>query len=374
MDERETINTIALTRIKFYNLAGLLELYRKAGSASAILEHHDNIQDILPDASPRLVEALRDIDEPLKRAEVELEYNRQNGIQTLCLNDPLYPQRMKECADAPLVLYYKGNVPLNQKRVINLVGTRQCTMYGQDLIRHFVADMKRLCPDVLIVSGLAYGVDINAHRNALENGLNTIGVVAHGLDTIYPGSHRKDAERMTQHGGVLTEFMTMTQPFGKNFIQRNRIIAGMSDATILVESAAHGGGLVTARIARDYDRDVFAFPGAVGAKYSEGCNNIIRDNVAGLITSASDFMKAMGWEEAIQLEEAQKNGIERDMFPNLNADEQKIVNTLTANNDLQINMLAIQAGIPIGKLTSTLFQMEMKGILKQYAGGTYHLL
>jgi len=374
MNEKEIINTIALTRINFFNLTGILELYHKLGSATAVIENRNNILDILPDASPRLVESLKQLDEPIKRAEIELEYDIKYGIKPLCLNDPSYPQRLKECPDAPLILFYKGNADLNPKRVIDIVGTRQCSVYGRDLIRRFIADIKYLCPNILVVSGLAYGVDINAHINALEQGLETVGVVAHGLDTIYPSVHRKYAEDMVRQGGILSEFMTMTQPFAKNFIQRNRIVAGMSDATVLVESASRGGGLVTTRIAQEYHRDVFAFPGAVGAPYSEGCNNLIRDNGAGLITSAADFVKAMRWEGDEQLQIAKKKGIERSLFPQLSADEQTVVDILRKNNDLQINIITIQSNIPVGKLISLLFEMEMKGIVQQYAGGVYHLL
>lgn len=374
LSQQEIINTIALTRVNFFSIAGLLELYRRLGSASAVIEHRNDIKDIIPDASPRLTEVLKSIDEPIKRAEVEFEYDMENGIQPLCLNDIKFPQRLRNCDDAPLVLFYKGNADLNQHRVIDIIGTRKCTIYGQDIIQKFISDLKKLCPKVLIVSGLAYGVDINAHRNALANNYETVGVLAHGLDFIYPSIHKETADKMINKGGILSEFLTMTQPIAQNFIRRNRIVAGMSDATILVESAVHGGGLVTTRIAQSYNRDVFAFPGAVGAPFSEGCNNLIRDNGAGLITSASDFVKAMGWQDDILLHKAQKKGIERNIFPNLSEDEQKVVDTLQKNNDLQVNMLTVQADIPINKLTAVLFQLEMKGVIKEFAGGVYHLL
>ena len=251
---------------------------------------------------------------------------------------------MRRCtADA----LYKGSADLNQAKVINIVGTRHCTTYGQDLIRRFVSDLKNYCPRVLIVSGLAYGVDICAHRNALQYGYETIGVLAHGLDYLYPPRHKADADRMIQQGGLLTEFLTNTNADKINFVRRNRIVAGMSDACILVESAAHGGGLITTEISRGYDRDVFAFPGPVGAQYSEGCNNLIRDNGAGLISNAADFVNAMGWQDDAKLQTAQSQGIERQIFPDLSPEEQLIVSTLQRANDLQINMLSAQANIPI---------------------------
>ena len=374
MEQQEILNTIVLTRLNYYTLAGLLELYRKIGSATAILEHKNNIQDILPDVSPRLIEALKNTDEARRRAEVELEYDQRYGIQPLCLNDERYPQRLKECDDAPLMLFYKGNADLNQQRVINIVGTRHCTPYGEDMIRRFITELKQLSPKVLIVSGLAYGVDINAHRQALANGYETVAVLAHGLDDLYPSRHRETALQMIEQGGLITEFLTQTNADKINFVRRNRIVAGMSDACILIESAAKGGGLITTGISQAYGRDVFAFPGRIGDIYSEGCNNLIHHNGAGLITSASDFVKDMGWQDDTTLMKAHQQGIERSLFPELSAEEQAVVNVLTRNNDLQINMISVQSGIDIGKLTALLFTLEMKGVLRTLAGGMYHLL
>lgn len=352
----------------------MLELYRKVGSATTILENKNHIKDILPDASPKLVEALANTDEARKRAEVEMEYDQRYGIEPLCMSDDRYPQRLKECDDAPLVLFYKGNANLNQQRVINIVGTRRCTPYGEDLIRRFITDLKQLSPRVLIVSGLAYGVDINAHRQALANGYETVAVLAHGLDNLYPSRHRETALRMTEQGGLLTEFLTQTNADKINFVRRNRIVAGMSDACILVESAAKGGGLITTDISQAYGRDVFAFPGRIGDPCSEGCNNLIRKNGAGLITSAEDFVNDMRWQDDTTLMRAKQQGIERSLFPTLSAEEQTVVNVLSRNNDLQINVLSVQTNIAIGKLTALLFQLEMKGVVKTLAGGMYHLL
>jgi DNA processing protein len=374
MNQQEILNTIALTRINYFTLSGLLELYRELGSATAVIEHRHNIKDILPNASQRLIDALQNLDEPLKRAEVEMEFDSKHDILPLCLIDPRYPQRLKDCPDAPLVLFYKGNADLNQKRIINLVGTRHCTLYGKDLIRKFISNLKYICPKVLIVSGLAYGVDINAHHRALENNYETVGVLAHGLDTLYPRQHITTSKKMVNQGGLLTEFLTQTNADKINFVRRNRIVAGMSDATILVESAAKGGGLITTEIAQSYGRDVFAFPGRIGDEYSTGCNNLIRDNGAALLTSAQDFVKAMGWEEDKVLDKAIQQGIERQLFPELNKEEQAIVNLLKKTNDLQTNIISVKTNIPINKLTSMLFTLEMKGVIKGLAGGMYHLL
>ena len=372
--EQELFYAMALTRLTNFNFQQALELYRTVGSAQQIYEHRTDIGDVIEDCSPRLVEALKDWNEPMKRAEFELQYMQEHGIRGLTLNDDDYPQRLRECPDAPIVLYYKGNADLNQAKIVCIVGTRQMTTYGQDLIRRFVRDLRQQCPQVLIVSGLAYGVDIHAHCEALENGFPTVGVLAHGLDQIYPYRHRETAAQMVNHGGLLTEFMTQTNADKANFVRRNRIVAGMSDACLVVESAAKGGGLITAEIAQSYDRAVFAFPGAVGMTYSEGCNNLIRDNGAGLISNANDFVKAMGWPSEVQRQQNYTDGIERNLFPDLSPEETKVVALLQQTNDLQLNILSVKTGIPIGSLTALLFQLEMKGVIRPLAGGMYHLL
>lgn len=373
MNDNETRNAIALTRVNYFNLAGLAELYCRLGSATAVMEHRKDLREVLPEASPRLQEAMRNIEQHLKVADAEMEYNLQNGISAFSLADNDYPQRLKNCDDAPLVLFYKGTACLNRARVINIVGTRHCTAYGQDIIRKFVYELKTLCPEVLIVSGLAYGVDINAHRQALANGLDTVGVLAHGLDYLYPTRHKQTAEEMIKRGGLLTEFLTNTNADKLNFVRRNRIVAGIADACVLVESAAHGGGLITTALARDYNREVFAFPGSVGATYSEGCNNLIRDHKAQLVCSAADFVQAMGWENDFKRLQAARQGIERQLFPQLSAEEKAVVLALQKLNDQPISQLSVTANIPISRLTALLFQLEMKGVIKLLAGGSYHL-
>ncbi len=374
MNEQELLASMTLTRLPYLSLAALHELYDRFGSATLILQNGGNIRDALPDASPRLLSAFADTGSALHRAEAEYRWVQDNGVTVIPMNSPLYPQRLADCPDSPVVLYGKGNADLNARKVISVVGTRHCTLYGQDIIRQFMRDLSNLCPGVLVVSGLAYGVDINAHREALANGFPTVGVLAHGLDQIYPYAHHATAESMLAHGGLLTEYMSQTNVAKGNFVQRNRIVAGLADATVLVESAAKGGGLITLGIAGDYHRDTFAFPGAVNAVYSQGCNNSIRDNRAMLVSSAEDFVKSMGWMDDAALCEAKKRGIERQIFPDLTAEEQRIVGILESNNDLQINVLTVKSAIPINKLTSLLFSLEMKGVIKTMAGGCYHLI
>lgn len=375
MNRDELLYTMALTRLTGFNHATALHLYRELGGGMAVFEHRNDIADVLPNCTPRIVGLLKDWDEALFKSEAELTFMEKHQIKALPLGSPDYPQRLSECADAPIILYFLGSADLNQRRVINLIGTRHATTYGSDLIRRFMADLKLLCPEVLIMSGLAYGIDICAHREALVQGYPTVGVLAHGLDELYPPRHRDTAKQMLeQGGGLLTEYMSQTGADKLNFVQRNRIVAGCCDATILVESAAKGGGLITCGLAQDYDRCVFAFPGAVGAPYSVGCNNLIRDNGAQLITSAADFVALMGWQADAQLQQAKTQGIERNLFPQLSEEEQKIVSILDEMGDLQLNILSVRTNLSIGALTALLLEMEMKGLVKPLAGGSYHLL
>lgn len=374
--EQELFYTMALTRLTNFNFQQALALYKAVGSAQLLYEHRHDIGNIVKEASPRLTEALKDWNDAMKRAETELRFMEEHRIRAFTLTDDDYPQRLKECPDAPIILYYTGNADLNQQRIVSIVGTRRMTTYGQDLIRRFIVDLRTLCPEVLIVSGLAYGVDICAHRQALANGYPTVAVLAHGLDQIYPYRHRDTAAEMLNHGGLLTEFMTQTSADKPNFVRRNRIVAGMADATVLVESAAKGGGLITCEIAQSYDRGVFAFPGNVGQAYSEGCNNLIRDNGAGLISNAQDFVKAMGWPtmQDMPLFSQSSDAAVVAQIPNLTPEEQQVVSLLQQTNDLQLNIISVKTDIPIGRLTALLFELEMKGVVKPLAGGTYHLL
>ena len=357
-----------------YGLTDVTELYRRAGSATAIMEHRHDIRAIYPEATERVVKAIAELDTFVPKAEEEYTFCRKYSIQPIAIDSPNYPSRLRECPDAPLLLFMRGNADLNSRRIISIVGTRHCTAYGHDLIERFMADLKELCPQALIVSGLAYGVDICAHNAALDGGFPTLGVLAHGLDTLYPPSHKPTARRMVEQGGLLTEYATHTKADKLNFVRRNRIVAGMADATVLVESAVHGGGLITTRLAAQYHHNVFAFPGPVGARYSEGCNNLIRDGGAQLITCAADLINRMGWTADAQLAQAKQQGIERQLFPTLSPDEQRVADLLSADNDLQANIIATRTGLSIPKLSTLLFSLEMQGIVRLYPGGIYHLL
>ena len=370
MTEQETIHTIALTQLKKLSLINAHVLYENMGNATSVFENRSHLKDFIPDATDMLTEALKDVDEALKRAETEWEYACKKSIQCICYNDMNYPALLRQCPDAPLVLYYFGNADINRKKIINIVGTRKCTDYGKDIIGNFVSDLSKNYPDTLIVSGLAYGVDIHAHTAALKCGMDTVGVLAHGLDTIYPARHRQTAAKMTRQGGLLTEYMSGTTAQKGNFVRRNRIVAGMAEATVVVESAAKGGALITAELAGEYDREVFAFPGRIYDQYSEGCNKLISRQEAHLIQSASDFMRIMGWEEKT----AKKEEPMQDLFPQLSAEEQAVVNALKGEDSKQINKIAIDTNLSYSKVSSILFELEMKGIVTVLGGARYRLL
>jgi len=258
---------------------------------------------------------------------------------------------------------------------VSVVGTRHCTAYGRDATQRIVGRLRELCPDALVVSGLAYGIDICAHRAALDGGLTTAAVLAHGLDTIYPPSHRSDAARMVREGGsLISEYCTQTTPNKVNFLRRNRIVAGMSDVTVVVESATRGGALVTARLAAGYGRRVMAVPGSIGAECSAGCNLLIRDGKATLLSSAAELVGDMGWQADGALDKARARGIERTFFPNLTTDQQALVTLLEQGGDLQLDALVSRSGRGIGDVTTCLLTLELQGIVRRTAGNSYHLI
>ena len=369
--QNEQVAMLALSRVRVPQLALIRELIETVGSAKELLENAGDIGDIVPGASPRLREMLCDRS-LVERAEREMEFITAKGIRLICYGNEAYPSRLAECTDAPLVLHSLGNADLNARRVVSIVGTRHASEYGKALCENFVADLARFAPSTLIVSGLAYGIDVCAHRAALKAGLPTIGVLAHGLDRIYPGAHRATAKQMLENGGLLTEFMSGTESLRPFFVQRNRIVAGMADATVVVESASKGGSLITASLALGYGRDCFAFPGRVNDQYSQGCNELVSRNRAALITSAYDFVEAMNWDVPV----AKKSvaDLQAGLFPDLSTDESAVMNVLRENNDgLQVNQMVVQLNIPINRLLPLLFEMEMKGLVKAVAGGCYRV-
>lgn len=304
-------------------------------------------------------------------AEKEWQLAEKLKVSLLFYTDAAYPDRLKTIADAPALLYYAGNANLNEKKVVSIVGTRRATEYGKKVTEELVQDLKK--HDCLIVSGLAYGIDIAAHRAALRYGLPTIGVMASGVDIIYPSEHRATAAAMRESGGLLTENRIGSAPDAPRFPARNRIIAGMADATIVVEAADKGGALITAELANSYDKDVFAVPGNVNQKSSEGCNKLIAKHKASLITSAADIEYFMNWTDETQAKHKGKAKIKPDFTLEYSTEEAIILSLLYDQPEMHIDEISWKAQIPINKLSSILLELEFRGILKNLPGKKFIL-
>lgn len=304
----------------------------------------------------------------LAAGEREVGYLASGNIKPIYFTDDDYPVRLEGCDDAPVMLYAVGDTDLNSGRIVSIVGTRHATPYGLSFIRDFVSELKARVDDIVIVSGLAYGIDVASHREALACDIPTVGVLAHGLTTIYPAVHRNVAVEMTRHGGMLvTEYRSDAPVHKGNFLARNRIVAGLSDCLVVVESARKGGALLTARIASGYDRDVFAVPGRVGDVYSEGCNRLILNNTAALISSADDLIDAMGWPRR------EADGGQLDLPLELSPEQKAVIDYLTLHEDAVINRMSVDLDRPIAKLMALLVDMEFSGLVLNLPGGRYRL-
>jgi DNA protecting protein DprA len=301
------------------------------------------------------------------KAEEELKFIENNNIAVLYFQDEDYPERLKHCLDGPILMFGSGNINFKSRKIISIVGTRQITAYGTAFCKDFIADLAPLNP--IIVSGFAYGVDIVAHQAAMENNLQTIGVLAHGLNQIYPKSHKKFVAKMEQNGGFLTEFWSASNPEKENFVRRNRIVAGISEATIVIESADKGGSLITANMANDYNRDVFAVPGRTNDKYSQGCNNLIKQQKANLLTNAADLIYMLNWDVS-----AETKPIQKQLFVVLDDDEQKIYDFLQKNGRELLDVIALQCDFPIFKMASALLNMELKGVIRPLPGKLFEAI
>lgn len=305
--------------------------------------------------------------EALRQAEAELVFIENNSISYHYFTDAAYPKRLLNCEDAPLMLYGLGDCDLNHSRFISVVGTRHATAYGTDFVENFVSDLASLLPEkAVIVSGLAYGIDICAHRAALKAGLPTVAVLAHGLNMIYPSQHRHTAVEIVRSGGcLLTDYRSSTAIHKGNFLARNRIVAGLSDALVVVESASKGGALVTAGLSAGYNRDVFALPGRISDKYSAGCNSLISNHVAGLVTSASDFCSQMRW-LVVSRESEQPS-----LFVELTAEEQAVLDIMTERGEVTLAELGCRIDIPVPRLMAMLVDMEFRSLILNIPGGRY---
>jgi len=304
----------------------------------------------------------------MERAKREVDFIFKNQIQTLFYLDDLYPARLKGCSDSPIILYYKGNANLNELRVISVVGTRNATNYGKEICDELIRSFSERNYKLLVISGLAYGIDVHAHKACLKYNVPTVGVFAHGLDTIYPSLHSSVASKMLENGGLITDFVSDTVIDRQNFLRRNRIIAGLSDATIIVESAEKGGALVTADIANSYNRDVFAFPGRSNDPYSRGCNKIIKLNEAVLVENAADIEKAMNWD----VKTSSPRVFQASLFEEFTAEENKLIDLLK-EGDRFVDEITAEIQMPMSKVSALLLSLEFRGLLVSLPGKMYRL-
>ncbi len=357
---------IALSMIKSLTISAAKELISRFGSIELLFNaDYRSLHSVL--GSDSLLDKKKLEDALAKAVEEEL-WVKNNGVRALFFTDADYPQRLLDCSDAPLMLYMLGEANLNATHVIGIVGTRHATTYGLSFVSGFVSDIKAEVDDVLIISGLAYGIDVSAHKESLKNDIPTVGVVAHGLSTLYPAAHRDIAGRMVKSGGgLLSEYVHDTPVSKGYFLARNRIVAGMCDALIVVETARKGGSLVTARMATEYGRPVFALPGRVSDAYSKGCNKLIFDNSATLLTDASDFMKSMMWKVK------KSEGVQQSLFTDLSEDQQAIYDFLVNEGEASLNEMSEKLGIPISKLMQELGDMEFDEILLVVPGNKYRI-
>jgi DNA processing protein len=320
----------------------------------------------IPRISDKLITAIGTKD-LLIRAEKEILFIEKYHIKPLYFQDKDYPSRLRNCLDSPIMLYYKGNAEINMPRVIGIVGTRSATDYGKEICNKIISEL--VDHQIMIVSGLAYGIDSCAHRAAIASGIPTVGVLGHGLDRIYPAQNKGLAEKMIHHGGLLTDFMSETKPDRENFPQRNRIIAGLCDAIVVVEAARKGGALITADIANSYNRDVFAVPGKIGDIYSEGSNLLIKINKAALIQSGEDIRYMMGWDS----QKTGKPSQQRKLFIEMTPEEEIIVKILNNEGETGIDDLTIMSGLSMSKCSAALLNLEFEGVIKSLPGKMYSL-
>lgn len=361
-----------LYRIAFASMRGVTpamadEILNRTGSEKAFFDMPESQLANLCGSRGRIYR--RDYrDARLSAAEAEVRFVADNRIRALYYKDEAYPYRLTHCEDAPLMLYAIGDCDFNEARVVGIVGTRHATSYGIDFTNRLVADLVSMVGNVIIVSGLAYGIDIAAHRAAMKASLPTVAVLAHGLNTIYPSDHRKSAADIVHQGGMLVTDYTSSDKIHKgNFVARNRIVAGLCDCIVVAESAARGGALITAEIATQYNRDVFALPGRSTDRYSEGCNRIIARNTAQLVTSAEDVAAAMRWPLA------QADDPQLTLPLDLDEDESRLVGFLADNDTVTVSQLTAAFGWPIAKLMNMLIDLEFRGLVSAIPGGSYRI-
>ncbi|PIF05479.1 MAG: DNA-protecting protein DprA [Draconibacterium sp.] len=358
---------IALSMIP--GIGGVLarNLVAYTGSVEAVFSEPVRVLKKIPGIGDVNARRIRN-EEILRKADKELLFIEKHNIATLFYTDSNFPRRLKSCVDAPVLIYTRGDLNLDEQKVLSIVGTRNATDYGRSICEELIRQFSERNHKVLIVSGLAYGIDVHAHKSALKYGIQTVGVVAHGFDRLYPSLHAEVARKMQDYGGLVTDFPSGTRIDPSNFVRRNRIIAGLADATLVVESAKKGGALITADIASSYNRDVFAFPGRTGDTYSSGCNQLIRNNGANLIENIDDIEFFMGWEK-----KTAADAVQQPLFVELTKDEEKLVNLLRNNGEMFIDQLSDEMAYPVSKVSSMLLSLEFKNVVVALPGMMYRL-
>jgi DNA processing protein len=363
--ESALLYQIALTRIPMIGHALARELLKHFNeSAEAIFKARKTDLERIPGIGPLRAEAIRTFRNFLE-IEKEIQQLEKYHIQTCFITEPLYPPLLKDCPDAPILLYYRGQIDCNQKRTLSVVGTRHQTAYGRELCVQLIYGLQTYDP--VIVSGLALGIDITAHQAALESGLNTIAILAHGLDRIYPPQHQTIARQMLEHGGWISEFPPGTQPEREHFPQRNRIIAGMSEGTLIVETGVSGGSMITAHLASGYQRVVMALPGRVTDARSAGCLSLIRNQIAVPVTSAEDIAEELGWKQACRPIATKPSSLFHEWSPA----EQAIVDLFTEKNPRHVEEIYRYSRLSTTEAASVLLQLELQGYLRSVPGKMY---
>lgn len=344
--------------------------------AKILTEHFGNAEDIFKASKKELgnIEGVGEVRaksikmfDNFSTAKKEIEFVEKYKIRTLFLKDEKYPKRLLNCYDSPTLLYYRGNADVNSSKIISIIGTRNNTDYGRQVTEELINELQSF--QVLIISGLAYGIDAIAHKAAVQNNLPTIGVLAHGLDIIYPSAHASLAKQMLQNGGLLTEFKKDTLPDKHNFPRRNRIVAGMADATIVIETAIKGGSMITAELANGYNRDVFAFPGKVSDSKSTGCNHLIKSNKAILITDAAQLIETLCWDTKKAKPKKQK-----ELFIALTGDEQVLVDVLKEKETVHIDEIFLKSGLTSSTVAAAMLNLEFQNVVASLPGKMYKLL
>lgn len=365
MGIEEVLYVLALQHVPNLGDSTAKKLIRHAGSAEGIFrEKKQNLLKIDGVGSIRIRELFDPVH--LKAAEAELKFMEENDISWSYYQDSNYPEKLKHCYDGPIMIFHRGNIDLQGKKIISIVGTRKITSQGMAFCEKLIEDLSLLDP--VIVSGFAYGVDITAQKAAMDHGLQTIGCLAHGLEQIYPAAHKKYVSGVEENGGFITDFWSSDKFDRNNFLKRNRIIAGMSEATIVIESADKGGSLVTADIANSYNREVFAVPGRPTDVYSRGCNNLIKSQRASLLTSAADLIYMLGWEI-----EQDKKPVQKQLFVELEPEEEIIHAFLKEQGKAQLDTIALNCNIPTFRTAGMLLNMELKGAVRPLPGKLFEL-